>query len=154
MKYFAIICSLIFTVACALNKFKQLDNVASFEFSRTSCYGKCPAYQVKIVNDSVFYYGSINTPKKGSFAATGGRSLYKRLIGEARKSHFFDLSPQYPINGSIIPDLPNVRTKFVTAKLSKEVQYNHEAPPQLLKFHTFVDAQLDSLDWHPHSGYK
>jgi hypothetical protein len=149
MRYFAFVCSMVFLTACALNKYQQLDDLVSFEFSRTSCYGKCPAYQVKIINDSVFYYGSIYTPKKGPFTAIGGRNLYKKLIREARKAHFFELNAQYPVNGGIIPDLPNVKTKFVTKSLMKEVTYNHEAPPQLIKFHSYIDSQLDSLVWIP-----
>ncbi len=147
MKNLVFIVFVLFFSNCASSKFAQKDNVNSFEFSRTSCYGKCPAYDVKIINDSIFYYGKIYVSRKGAYKAVGGRELFKKLITEAQHSHFFEMPNTFPPNGGVIPDLPSANVKFVTKSLVKEVKYNHEGPPNLIKFLSYIDKQLDSVKW-------
>lgn len=54
MRYFAFVCSMVLVTACALNKYQQLDDLVSFEFSRTSCYGKFPRTKSKSLTTPVF----------------------------------------------------------------------------------------------------
>lgn len=147
MKNLLIITLILFLSSCAASKFVQKEDVNAFEFSRTSCYGKCPAYDVRIKNDSIFYYGKIYVEKKGAYKATGGKELFKKLIAEAQQTKFFDMPNFFPPSGSVIPDLPSAKIRFVTKSKVKEVNYNHEGPPNLIKFLAYIDAQLDAVNW-------
>jgi len=118
------------------------------ELRRTSCYGKCPSYSIKLYSDgSVNYHGKANVEKLGHYSAYCNPQSFEAIFAAANVANYFVLRSQYPTDGRVIPDLPKTISYLKREGLEKRVIDNFEAPPSLIKFEKWLDNFFDDLTW-------
>ncbi|MBP7273804.1 MAG: hypothetical protein KA974_08170 [Saprospiraceae bacterium] len=117
---------------------------------RTGCYGKCPVYEaIFYENGNVDYIGNRNVEKEGKYSARLEKTALQALKMKISEAKFLEMSDKYPIEGKMIPDLPNtITTIYDGSTIKKQVKNNHNAPESLLILEKYIDAALDGLKWN------
>ena len=117
-------------------------------FRKTSCYGKCPSYEVRFFdNGLVVYHGKRNVKEIGYFKIEDGEIIFEKILAEAKAIRFFDLADAYPMKGTDIPDLPNTFTYIKDQEQEKRIKNNHDAPQTLIQLEQFIQDQLAKINW-------
>lgn len=71
-------------------------NTLRITLSRSSCYGKCPTYELEIHGDgTVLYNGKANVATKGKRTAKISHASLVELVDFFRKADYFALNDQY-----------------------------------------------------------
>ena len=118
------------------------------ELRKTSCYGKCPVYSIKLYSDGrAIFYGNSNVDKEGLYEAFCTESDFFKIFKAAELANYFVLRSQYPTDGRKIPDLPNTITYLKREGLEKRIINRFDAPVDLLEFEKWLDGFFDKLDW-------
>lgn len=118
------------------------------EIQRSNCYGKCPAYTIKLFSDGkVIYHGKANVEKIGYYEAFCNPEFMDAIFTEAESINYFNLRSQYPTNGSYLPDLPKTTTYLNKAGLQKRIINNFDAPADLVHFENWLDQFFDDMEW-------
>jgi uncharacterized protein DUF6438 len=128
------------------------DTVISLQ--RTSCYGPCPVYMVKIdARGSVTYEGEKFVRVVGRQTARVDRSVVARLLTHAERIHFFDMRNAYRAidnpDGSTttVTDLPTKIVTITTNRRTKRVEDYVGAPDALEEFEKAIDEAAGSNRW-------
>lgn len=120
------------------------------EFRRTSCYGKCPVYAIKLYSDGrAEFNGVANIEKIGLYEAHCDPQDFESLFTAAEKANYFVLRSQYPVDGQKLSDLPKTITYLKRNGLEKRIINNYDAPPALINFEKWLDIFFEALDWKP-----
>lgn len=118
------------------------------EIQRSSCYGKCPTYSIKLYSDGkVIYHGKANVDKLGYHEAFCDSQNFESIFIAAAQIDYFTLRSQYPSDGSNLPDLPKTISYLKKGGLEKRVIDNFDAPASLVHFENWLDDFFDSLEW-------
>lgn len=113
---------------------------------RTSCFGKCPAYEAMFLSDGkVFYKGKANVEKVGSFQSSIDPAKINVIIKKAFELKYFDMAEKYPESGEKLSDLPTTVTSVNCTGQSKTINNSYRAPDNLKKFEDLIDSELDKL---------
>ncbi len=148
---FLVLSLLLFLVACKTKKNTpttasetsntQLKN-PTMTLSKSSCFGKCKVYHVKIFQDkTISYEGIKNVENIGIFRSSITTTDYQSLVEAFEAADFTNLASTY---------LTGIRDKQKTTLgfSQKEVQYQSRAASNELKAITKkIDAILKDLDW-------
>ncbi len=127
---------------------EKLEADVVFGFKRGACYGKCPAWEIKIYNDGfVGYYGSRNVEKIGFFTSKIDKKQFDYLVALASEYKITSMNAEYPIKEKWIVDLP-LMTTYVALKESKKlIITNYDAPKQLIEFESKIEAAIKGLEF-------
>lgn len=123
------------------------------ELKRTSCYGKCPSFHVKLYSDGkVTYHGKAHVARKGQYVAFCEPQQFESIFTAAEQANYFVLRSQYPADGKHITDLPKTITYLKRNGLEKRIINQFDAPKDLVQFEKWLDAFFDSLQWEVARG--
>ena len=128
------------------------DTIISLQ--RTSCFGPCPVYTVKIdARGSVTYEGEKFVRVVGRQIARVDRSVVARLLTHAERIHFFDMRNAYRSidnpDGSTttVTDLPTKIVTITSNRRTKRVEDYVGAPATLEEFERAIDEAAGSNRW-------
>ncbi len=115
---------------------------------RTSCYGKCPVYEFRILEDgSVFYRGDAYAPRIGNFKGNISIENINKIIGYINQIHFFSLYKQYPPSGQVMDVFPKTIVSVKLDGQGKTITDIHNSPVELQRFERFLDEMLEGIKW-------
>jgi uncharacterized protein DUF6438 len=118
------------------------------EIQRSSCYGKCPSYSIKLYSDGkAIYYGKANVDKIGYFEAYCDSQNFEAIFTAAEEIGYFAFRSQYPTDGRNLPDLPKTITYLKRGGLEKRIIDSFDAPSSLVQFEKWLDEFFNSLEW-------
>lgn len=142
--------SFFFFLVTAVSSFAQhIDEsllVASLE--RTTCYGKCPYYEVKVYsNGMVTYKGSKNVEYLGLHKGILSQQQIRQLLDKAKSVGYLHLENKYPIKGLGIIDFPVCITSVVEEGSKKMVYNRNDAPQRLVEYQDFFDELIEDIEW-------
>ena len=119
-----------------------------FSLERTTCYGKCPYYSIKIYADGrAVYEGKRNVLLMGTHTATAPPQLLDQLFKRAKSIQYSELAPKYPIEGLGILDFPVCISSVRQDGQLKTVYNRNDAPATLVAYEQFFDELLETLPW-------
>lgn len=118
---------------------------------REACYGKCPAFELKLYNDgTIKYYGKANVDNIGYFIAHAGKETIVDIQTRAETMGYFGLSGQYPLSGKPqIYDMPQTTTFVKIDNREHRITNRHDSPPALFKFENYIESLVENLNWKP-----
>ncbi|HEC43179.1 hypothetical protein LCGC14_2877740 [marine sediment metagenome] len=109
------------------------------EMEKTSCYGQCPVYTVKIDGDgNGLFKGVENTDYVGLFTFRISTDELSRLISSFEEVGFYDLEDRYYKN---VTDLPTVYLTYRKEGKEKRIM-DYYGAPQALKS---LEKKIQSL---------
>lgn len=116
---------------------------------REPCYGKCPAFELKLYSDgTVKYHGIAHTKPLGYHSAYVGMEAIVNIQSKAEAIGYFTLSQQYPTIGKPqIYDVPSTTTFIKTDLQQNRIVNRHDSPPDLYKFEKYIETQFKDLNW-------
>jgi len=116
---------------------------------REPCYGKCPAFEVKLYSDGlVKYHGIAHVEKLGYYSATTSKAAIVNIQTKAEAIGYFELSQLYPKAGQQqIYDVPQTTTFVKIDQRENRITNRHDSPPTLYKFEKYMEEQLEGLNW-------
>lgn len=117
-------------------------------FARTECYGKCPAYMVKLhSNGTAEYHGKAYVPNIGTYTGEIEVWDFARLCWTIDRLKLQNLSPDYSANWTD----DTTATLSVTNRDSETVleisDYGRQAPIELWAVHGLIDGLVGKIDW-------
>ena len=132
------------------SKGQQIDDsllVASL--SRTTCYGNCPYYEIKVyANGIATYLGKKNVLLIGFYKATINENIIEQILNKALQIKYMSLNNKYPLKGIGIIDFPVCITSIKTKKGKKKTIYNrNDSPQKLIEFQNFFDKLFEETEW-------
>ncbi len=118
---------------------------------REACYGKCPAFELKLYNDgTIKYYGKANVENIGYFIAHAGKETIVDIQTRAETMGYFGLNSQYPASGKPqIYDMPQTTTFVKIDNREHRIANRHDSPPALFKFENYIESLVENLNWKP-----
>jgi hypothetical protein len=118
-----------------------------FSLERTPCFGRCPAYLVKVYRSGrATLDGRSNAPLNGAHRARVGKEIMERILSEAERIDFFALQDSYD---SQVTDLPSTIVRVVSGTRDKQVVGRHRMPETFKGFAQLADSLLLPLPWTP-----
>lgn len=118
------------------------------EFTKSDCYGGCPAYAAKIYSDGKVEYEGFNQVSRiGKYKASLTGEQIQQIYIAVEKANYFVLKNQYPNDGRFIQDFPTTMTYVKRGGLEKRIQNNFDAPLPLRNFEDWFERFLFSLNW-------
>jgi len=118
---------------------------------REACYGKCPAFELKLYSDgTVKYNGKANVQNLGCFIAYAGKQMVVEIQTRAEAIGYFNLNDQYPLAGKQqIYDVPKTTTFIKVDGREHRISNRHDSPPALFKFENYIESLIENLTWKP-----
>jgi len=118
---------------------------------REACYGKCPAFELKLYNDgTIKYHGKSNVKNLGYFIAYAGKETVVDIQTKAETMGYFGLNSQYPPSGKPqIYDMPQTTTFVKVDNKEHRITNRHDSPAALFKFENHIESVVENLDWKP-----
>jgi len=118
---------------------------------REACYGKCPAFELKLYNDgTIKYHGKANVQNLGYFIAYTGKETVVDVQTKAETIGYFGLNSQYPSSGKPqIYDMPQTTTFVKIDNKEHRITNRHDSPAALFKFENYIESLLENLTWKP-----
>jgi len=130
--------------SCAATKNYTQDDIL-FSIKKTSCYGPCPVYEMKIYkNGFVKLTAEEHLDLKGEFYTKLPGSKVKTLISKFKEAGFFEMEGQYT---SIIKDLPTTWIFYSNEGRQKRIKDYDGAPESLKDLEKELSSLLESEDW-------
>ena len=116
-----------------------------FKIERTSCFGRCPTYEISVFNSGyVLYHGKRNVKWIGFYQAFIGEEQLKLILQKAQEADFFNLDEKYDGNMTDVPSTITVLQQNDNVKL---VVDRVRGPEQLKQFQREMDELLFNLDY-------
>lgn len=116
-------------------------------FQKTSCFGKCPVYQVKFYSDGkATWNGKRFVDRMGPHEARVDAKVLKSIREKAHAVKFFDFYNEYPVENKVA-DLPSTITYIRIGDMEKTVRNTHESPESLLEFEKYLSEIIEGLEW-------
>ena len=89
-------------VAIVVGAFPAKTDIREIDFSRSACYGRCPAYEVTFrSNGCAIFIGESNTLLNGRYT---GLVPFEKLASLVESHHFWDLKSTYAITSRTPPE--------------------------------------------------
>ena len=124
----------------------QSEEVASI--ARTTCYGQCPYYKIKIYSDGLLIYeGKKNVANLGIHRARISKDSVELILQRAEAINYFQLNEKYPNKGIGMIDLPVCITRIKKGLTAKTIWNRNDAPIELIRFERFIDELLAEVNW-------
>ncbi len=122
-----------------------------FKIERTSCFGRCPTYQISVFNSGyVLYHGKRNVEKIGFFEAQLNENQIKLILERANEINYFQLNDRYDGN---MTDVPSTITLIQYNDDIKAVIDRVNGPQPLKQFQQEMDDLLLNLDYNQIEKY-
>ncbi len=118
---------------------------ATITLERSTCFGTCPSYFLKITGDgSVEYEGRQFVAIKGEAKGEISKSDFKMLVDMFFKIDYFKLKDKY--DGDIT-DVPHCETSITIDGKSKKIFDRWEGPQDLIDLEKLIDKTVNSDQW-------
>ncbi|MGH1334595.1 MAG: DUF6438 domain-containing protein [Aureispira sp.] len=115
---------------------------------RTTCYGRCPYYSIKIYADGrAVYEGKKNVPLLGKYTTTAPPAIVQQLLDKAATIDYTKLHPKYPIQGLGIIDFPVCISSVRQNGELKTIYNRNDAPATLVAYEHLFDELTENLPW-------
>lgn len=143
---------LTFTAISKQNKHKkkqpQTGGIISVSMRRTTCFGRCPDYNIEINKDGIVTYTAIRfTPDTGIFTHSIGKSRAKEILDQFTAYKVDTCKDLYE---NRIPDLPGIKYEIKYADKTKKISCANWGPYFLKELADSVDAagrKTDNNGW-------
>ncbi len=130
---------------------KGVSDSLFFKIERTSCFGRCPTYQISVFNSGyVLYHGKRNVEKIGFFEAQLNEDQIKLILERANEINYFQLNDRYDGN---MTDVPSTITLIQYNDDIKAVIDRVNGPQPLKQFQQEMDNLLLNLDYNQIEKY-
>ena len=140
---------LLFLLSISIASAQEVDEslfVASLE--RTTCYGNCPYYEIKLYSNGLaIYHGKKNVKYLGLHKAMVGGKIVAMIINKAAEIGYENLGSRYPEKGFGIIDFPMCITTVQTAKGKKTVYNRNDSPQKLVEYQNLFDELFEDIEW-------
>ena len=111
----------------------------------TYCFGKCPVYEMVLLNDfTLMYTGEANVDKIGSYVAQATEEEFNNLVAFAEEVGYFQFEDQYV---GEVSDLPTTYTTLKVGNNRKSVVNLFMGPDELAQFEKYFDQLFAEKDW-------
>jgi hypothetical protein len=143
MKYFFSVAAILILTSC---KSQKLD-ISQIEFKAEACFGECPVFDLKILEDGTANYDAkIFNKQQGEFTTTIKKVQLNSLTTLIEKANFFSLNSNYSTPWTDHP------TYYLTVKLkngqTKSVKdYGPSGPDKLKKVYDLIFSLRETQDW-------
>lgn len=115
---------------------------------KTPCYGQCSAFEAKFFSDGrVSWYGKKHTDRMGHYEAFITPEQLATIQLEVNQQKYFSLAESYPVDGKMIPDLPQTITSVNMGKDAKTIINQYDAPLALQAYEAYLIEMLEKLNW-------
>ncbi len=131
-------------VAVVVAAFQNGNEIQEISFSRSGCFGQCPAYEVTFrSNGCAAYVGHSNTLLIGRYT---GLVPFRNLAQLVDAHHFWDLQGRYGMN---VADAPGMKLTVVKPLNSKTVETHDssDVPPDLYALGKIIDGFVFTTHW-------
>lgn len=116
-----------------------------FSIERTPCFGKCPAYRIKVYRSGyATYEGISNVERLGMNLGHVGPDTMAILLKEAEAIGYFALQDSYDRQ---VTDIPSTRLRMVSGARDKSILARAGVPPELKAFALRADELLLPMAW-------
>ncbi|MEO1712656.1 MAG: DUF6438 domain-containing protein [Bacteroidota bacterium] len=123
-----------------------------FVLEKPGCYGVCPALRMELFSDrTLLFQGFQHTDRIGDYWTRLTTTEYQTFLLALAEVHAQNLASQYPVNGLLLPDLPQTYFSWELADEKQEVLANYEVPASLRSFEAWVLRFLGQEVWDPFS---
>ena len=123
-----------------------------FILEKPGCYGVCPALRMELFSDrTLLFQGFKHTARVGDYWTRLTATEYQTFLVALAEVHAQKLANQYPVNGILLPDLPQTYFYWEVADEKQEVLANYEVPATLRSFEAWVLRFLGQEVWDPFS---
>jgi hypothetical protein len=140
---------LFFLLTTAFSFAQNVDEsllLASLE--RTTCYGDCPYYEVKVYSNGVVVYnGRKNVEYLGLHEGVLSQKQIRQLLDKAKSVGYTYLENKYPIKGLGIIDFPVCITSVKEGERKKMVYNRNDSPQRLIEYQNFFDELIEEVEW-------
>lgn len=140
---------LFFLLTTAFSFAQKVDEsllLASLE--RTTCYGDCPYYEVKVYSNGVVVYnGRKNVEYLGLHEGVLSQNKIRQLLEKAKSVGYAYLENKYPIKGLGIIDFPVCITSVKEGERKKMVYNRNDSPQGLIEYQNFFDELIEDVEW-------
>ncbi len=132
----------------AANAQQVHDSLLVLSLERTTCYGNCPYYKIKIYSNGLAYYqGKKNVKNIGWYSAKISPRRINQILEKAYQIDYMQLERKYPIKGLGITDFPTCITYVKSQGEQKTVYNKNDAPQSLIEYERFFDKVLENVAW-------
>jgi hypothetical protein len=132
----------------AATTFAQQNNEEVASLARTTCYGNCPYYKVKIFSDGLLIYdGKKNVEHIGIHRARVSKDTVAMILRKAEEVDYTNFNIKYPVKGIGIIDFPVCITMVRTTEGKKTIWNRNDSPQKLVEYEEFLDELLEDIDW-------
>lgn len=116
-----------------------------FKIERTSCFGRCPTYEISVFESGyVIYHGKRNVDKIGFYESRLSNEQLKLILERAKAIDYFQLNDRYDGN---MTDVPSTITLIQYNDDIKAVIDRVNGPQALKQFQREMDELLLKLDY-------
>jgi Domain of unknown function (DUF6438) len=113
---------------------------------RSVCFGRCPAYEMKIYNSGfVEYRGNSSVTMLGLHTTTITQEQMMAFVNKAKAIKYMSMEDVY--DNQYITDLPSTITSIVIDGVRKQVKKRYEFPVELHAFERLFDELMKSEEW-------
>ncbi|MBL4624052.1 MAG: hypothetical protein JKY42_02760 [Flavobacteriales bacterium] len=127
------------------------DAVASYPDSlialitRTPCYGRCPAYTVKMyVSGYSSYEGKSHTEMIGTYTGSMSKESLASIVKKVDDIKFFDMNNIYDTN---VTDFPSVHVYANQDGKRKQIIDRQGGPKELKELEILIDEMVKGIEW-------
>lgn len=118
-------------------------------FRRTSCYGQCPTFLIKLFSDGrAIYHGKQNVQRMGYYEAI----LNPEQVGQFQdllvRHRIFDFADQYPKDGNFLADFPSAVIHCQLDGREHTITNNYDCPNSLIVLEQAVESFFENLEWN------
>ncbi len=135
-------------ILLAADTFAQQQNEEVASLARTTCYGNCPYYKVKVFSDGLLIYdGKRNVEHIGIHRARVSKDTVNMILKKAEEVDYMNFNIKYPVRGLGIIDFPVCITMVKTATGKKTIWNRNDSPQKLVEYEEFFDELIEDIDW-------
>lgn len=145
MKAIALVLLLFGAAGCG----QKLDTSdLTIELARSSCFGTCPAYELKVSGDgSVTFIGKVYVKERGTRKTQISEEFVQRLAGKIRDIDYFSFDEN--TKDYKVFDAPLTTISITWAGKSRTIRHYMDlgVPQSLLEFEGFLDEIVQPHGW-------
>lgn len=124
------------------------ENLLVASLERTTCYGDCPYYEVKIyANGVATYHGKKNVAFIGKHRAKVSQKMIQQILNKAESVGYETFNNKYPKKGLGIIDFPMCITSLKTTNGKKIIYNRNDSPQKLVEYQEFFDELIEDIEW-------
>lgn len=124
---------------------KGVSDSLFFKIERTSCFGRCPTYDISVFKSGyVIYHGKRNVDLIGFFESRVSQNDMDSILKKANQINFFKLNDRYDGN---MTDVPSTIMLIQYDDNIKVVVDRVKGPQELKQFEMEMDNLLLKLDY-------